>query len=151
VLLPGGPGLDPVSFFAGVVVPGFRQLVFCPRGTGLSDPPALPEGYRIAGYVSDVEELRNHLGVEQLTLCGSSHGVTIALAYAIAHPERVDRMILAGGPARMDAVSGRRWNARGNASEPRQRTAPIVWTPRMRPGRPCEAPARTPSGAMPCA
>ncbi len=120
VLLPGGPGLDPVSYFAGAVVPGFRQLVFCPRGTGLSDPPASPEGYRIAGYVSDVEELRNHLGAEQLTLCGSSHGATIALAYAIAHPERVDRMILAGGPARMDAAF---WQASDRARERFRATA----------------------------
>ncbi|MGI8680400.1 MAG: alpha/beta fold hydrolase [Jatrophihabitans sp.] len=102
ILLPGGPGLDPSAFFANVELPGIQQLVFCPRGTGDSDPPGSPDGYRIAGYVQDVEELRGHLGVEQLTLCGSSHGASVALAYAGSYPHHVDRMILAAGPARMD-------------------------------------------------
>lgn len=104
VMLPGGPGLDPAAFYADVDLPGFEVLVFCPRGTGQSDPPDSPEGYRIAGYVSDVEELRKHLNVPQLTLYGSSHGASTALAYAIAHPGRVERLVLASGPAAMDAA-----------------------------------------------
>lgn len=102
VMLPGGPGLDPPTYFADSRLPGFQQLVFCPRGTGRSDPPATPEGYRIAGYVQDLDALRDHIGASTLTLCGSSHGASTALAYAAAHPDHVDRMILAGGPARMD-------------------------------------------------
>lgn len=102
VMLPGGPGLDPATFYAGVDLPGTSQTVFCPRGTGESDPPDSPDGYRIAGYVSDVEELRTHLDVPRLTLYGSSHGASTALAYAIAHPQRVERLVLASGPAAMD-------------------------------------------------
>lgn len=104
VLLPGGPGLDPAAFYAGVDLPGHRLIVFYPRGTGQSDPPRSLEGYRIAGYVADVEELRKHLDVPQLTLYGSSHGASTALAYAIAHPDRVERLVLASGPATMDAA-----------------------------------------------
>ncbi len=102
VMLPGGPGLDPLAYFAGAEVPGVARLVLCPRGTGQSDPPSSPEGYRIAGYIEDVEYLRSHLGVAQLNLYGSSHGASIALAYATAFPGRVECMVLAGGPARMD-------------------------------------------------
>lgn len=58
VMLPGGPGIDPAAFYADTVLPGFRQLVFAPAGTGRTDPPKTPDGYRIAGYVDDVEELR---------------------------------------------------------------------------------------------
>ena len=104
VLLPGGPGLDPGAFYAGADLPGHRLIVFCPRGTGQSDPPDSVDGYRIAGYVSEVEELRKHLDVPQLTLYGSSHGASTALAYAIAQPDRVARMVLASGPAAMDAA-----------------------------------------------
>ncbi|RAX43719.1 hypothetical protein DQ354_19220 [Arthrobacter sp. AQ5-06] len=104
VLLPGGPGLDPATYFSAVELPGFQRLIFNPRGTGKSDPPATPEGYRIAGYVDDVEALRTHLGHEQLSLYGSSHGASTALAYASAYPERVRSLILASGPARMDAA-----------------------------------------------
>jgi len=102
VMLAGGPGLDPPSFFAQCELPGFQQLVFCSRGTGVSDCPGSPEGYRIAGYIDDVDELRRHLDVEQLTLYGSSHGASITLAYAGSHPDRIERMVLASGPARMD-------------------------------------------------
>ena len=103
VMLPGGPGIDPAAFYAGTELQGFRQLILFPRGTGASDPPMTADGYEIAGYVEDVEELRIHLDVPRLTLYGSSHGGSIALGYASAHPERVDRLVLAGAPARMDA------------------------------------------------
>lgn len=106
VLLPGGPGIDPAAFYARTQLPGFQQVILCPRGTGESDPPATPDGYRIAGYIEDVEELRRHLDVHRLTIYGCSHGASIALGYASAHPESVDRMVLAAGPARMDASFG---------------------------------------------
>lgn len=102
VMLPGGPGIDPAAFYAGAQLPGFRQLILFPRGTGVSDPPASADGYEIAGYIDDVEELRVHLDLPHLNLYGSSHGASIALGYASAHPERVSRMVLAAGPARMD-------------------------------------------------
>jgi len=88
VMLPGGPGLDPETYFANSGLQGLSALVFCPRGTGRSDPPPTPEGYRMAGYVEDVEELRLHLGVPTLTLYGSSHGASTALAYACLLSER---------------------------------------------------------------
>ncbi len=103
VLLPAGPGLDPYSYYHDAHLASFQSVVLCPRGTGLSDPPANPDGYRIAGYVEDVEELRKHLGLDQLLLYGSSHGASSALAYAAQFPERVRRLVLANGPARMDA------------------------------------------------
>ncbi len=103
VMLAGGPGLDPAAFYADVDLPGFQRLVFCPRGTGESDPPDSPDGYRIAGYVDDLDELHRHLGSAQLTLYGSSHGASTALAYARTYPEQVDRMVLASGPARLNA------------------------------------------------
>lgn len=104
VMLPGGPGLDPSAYYGDVDLPGFQLVVFCPRGTGGSDPPSEPEGYRLAGYVSDVEELRLHLDVPRLTLYGSSHGASTALAYATVQAEKVERLVLASGPARMDAA-----------------------------------------------
>ena len=103
IMLPGGPGIDPVAYFAGTALPGFTQMVSCPQGTGESDPPTTADGYRINGYVQDLEHLRLHLDVPRLTLYGSSHGASTALAYATKYPRHVDRMVLAAGPARMDA------------------------------------------------
>ncbi len=44
-----------------------------------------------AHLVADIERLREHLGIEQWLVVGVSWGVTLALAYAQAHPDRVNR------------------------------------------------------------
>jgi pimeloyl-ACP methyl ester carboxylesterase len=102
VCIPGGPGMDPEAYFAELELPGHEMLVFAPRGTGQSSAPSSGGGYGIAGYVDDVEALRLHLGQQRLTLYGNSHGACVALAYAGAHPDRVERLVLTNGPARMD-------------------------------------------------
>jgi pimeloyl-ACP methyl ester carboxylesterase len=102
VCIPGGPGMDPEAYFAELSLPRHELLVFAPRGTGESSAATTSSGYGIAGYVDDIEELRVHLGLEKLTLYGNSHGACVALAYAGAHPDRVGRLVLTNGPARMD-------------------------------------------------
>jgi pimeloyl-ACP methyl ester carboxylesterase len=99
---PGGPGMDPEAYFAAMDLPGFELLVFAPRGTGASTRPPTLEGYRMAGYVADLESLRLHLGLEALTLYGNSHGGMVTLAYATTHPDHVERFVVTNGPARMD-------------------------------------------------
>jgi len=39
----------------------------------------------------DMEQLREHLGVDRWLLWGGSWGATLALAYAERHPDRVSR------------------------------------------------------------
>jgi proline iminopeptidase len=53
-----------------------------------------PSAYGRSRDVADLEELRKHLGVEQLVLLGHSAGGFLAQQYAIEHPEHVERMIL---------------------------------------------------------
>jgi proline-specific peptidase len=101
VCVPGGPGLDPEGYFAGVELPGLEMLIFAPRGTGLSTPPQSSDEYRIAGYVEDLESLRVHLGLDRLSLYGNSYGGSVALAYASTHPDRVDRLIISNAAARV--------------------------------------------------
>jgi len=50
--------------------------------------------YTTPASVEDLEAIRAELGVERLTLFGISYGTELALAYARAHPDRVDRLIL---------------------------------------------------------
>jgi pimeloyl-ACP methyl ester carboxylesterase len=104
VCVPGGPGMDPEAYFAALDLPGFELLVFAPRGTGASSPPPTPERYKIADYVDDLEALRVHLGTEQLTLYGSSHGGMIVLAYAGYKPQRVRRFVVSSALARLDGT-----------------------------------------------
>lgn len=71
-----------------------------PRGTDGSERPADRRAYTIEDYVSDVEELRAHLRLDRMALFGHSHGGVVAIAYAAAYPERVERLILASTLAR---------------------------------------------------
>jgi pimeloyl-ACP methyl ester carboxylesterase len=126
---PGGPGFSSL-YFGDLAGLGERlELVMLnPRGTDRSDRPADARAYGIADYVADLEELRAHLGVERIDLLGHSHGGVVAMAYAAAHPTRVDRLILASTLARfaaeqeeamvraMEARSGEPWYAGARAA-----------------------------------
>ena len=97
----GGPGFS--SLYLGNLggLDEHLELVLLdPRGTGGSDRPADPRGYAIDDYADDVEELREHLGLERIDLLGHSHGGVVAMAYAARYPERVGRLILASTLAR---------------------------------------------------
>jgi pimeloyl-ACP methyl ester carboxylesterase len=121
---PGGPGFSSL-YFADLAALGdeLELVLLDPRGTGGSDPARDPGQYAIADYASDVEELREHLGLEQLLLFGHSHGGVVAVEYAASHPDRVERLILAStlprhGPEQeaamqraVEARAGKPWYA----------------------------------------
>ncbi|HVL52976.1 MAG TPA: alpha/beta fold hydrolase, partial [Vitreimonas sp.] len=56
-------------------------------------PEELPR-YATSQVVGDLEALRAHLGHERLVLYGESYGTEVAQAYAIAHPDRVEALVL---------------------------------------------------------
>lgn len=63
------------------------------RGHGLSERPAT--GYTTGDMVADLAALLDELGVGQpVALVGNSFGGVVALAFARAFPERVDRIVL---------------------------------------------------------
>lgn len=78
----------------------YRIVLFDQRGCGRSTPPADEPDIDLgsnttAHLLRDVELLRQHLGVTSWTILGMSWGTTLALAYAEAHPQRVDALVLA--------------------------------------------------------
>lgn len=100
VYLHGGPGggssvgarryFDPARY---------RAVLFDQRGCGRSRPLASEPGADLstnttAHLVADIERLREHLGVDRWLVFGISWGVTLALVYAQAHPERVTALVL---------------------------------------------------------
>jgi pimeloyl-ACP methyl ester carboxylesterase len=93
---PGGPGFS-ATYFGDLAAlwEQFTLIMLNPRGTGGSDRPRDPRAYQIDDYVSDLEDLRRHLGLESMHLLGHSHGGVVAMAYAAAHPARVRRLVLA--------------------------------------------------------
>src|SRR6476620_10078643 len=98
---PGGPGFSS-RYFGALAGLGdsFTLILLDPRGTGGSDHPADARAYDIADYVADLDELRWHLGLERMLLLGHSHGGVVAAAYATAHSERVEKLVLASTVAR---------------------------------------------------
>ncbi len=77
----------------------YRIVLMDQRGCGRSTPLASDADADLSTnttphLVRDIERLREHLGVERWTILGVSWGTTLALAYALAHPERVDALVL---------------------------------------------------------
>lgn len=93
---PGGPGMSARYFgdLAGLCSDRLRLVLLNPRGTEASSPPG--DGrYELADYAADLEALRLHLGLERLELLGHSHGGFVSMVYALEHPDRLDRLVLA--------------------------------------------------------
>ncbi|MEP6966638.1 MAG: prolyl aminopeptidase [Pseudomonadota bacterium] len=97
VVLHGGPGgaINPTMrrFFDPA---RWRVALFDQRGCGKSRPNASLQDNDTWRLVEDIERLRRRLGVERWTVFGGSWGSTLALAYAISHPERVAGLVLRG-------------------------------------------------------
>ena len=69
------------------------------RGFGFTQRPANPaeaKAYTMAAWVQQAVDLLDALNIEQTDLVGNSFGGALALALAIAHPQRVRRLVLMG-------------------------------------------------------
>jgi pimeloyl-ACP methyl ester carboxylesterase/DNA-binding CsgD family transcriptional regulator len=64
------------------------------RGFGLSDWRV--DDFSLPARLGDLEAVLAATGLERFALLGMSGGSSVAMAYAIAHPERVSRLILYG-------------------------------------------------------
>ncbi len=97
VLCHGGPGLwdmfgdeaPALAEAAGVTTVRWDQ-----RGCGRS---ARRGPYSVARSVADLDAVRAWLGVPAVSLLGHSWGATLALAYTLAHPERVRALVYVCG------------------------------------------------------
>jgi proline iminopeptidase len=102
VVLHGGPGAhhDYLLPQYDRLARGRALLYYDQRGGGRSPAPReIPVGWR--EHVADLEALRDHWGLERLTLLGYSWGGLLAVLYALEHPRRVERLALvASAPVR---------------------------------------------------
>ena len=97
LFLHGGPGAGCQPYHRQFFDPGiFRIVLFDQRGAGRSTPHANLEANTTAHLVSDIETIRERLGIDRWLVFGGSWGSTLGLVYAIQHPKRVSGMILRG-------------------------------------------------------
>lgn len=75
---------------------GSRQRVLAPDllGHGASSAPREPDRYRLEQQAVDLAALLDQLGEDAVDLLGYSMGGRLALAFALAYPARVRRLLL---------------------------------------------------------
>jgi pimeloyl-ACP methyl ester carboxylesterase len=74
---------------------GRRLVRYDSRNMGMSDRHA--RRFDFDSLVTDLETVVDAAGLERFAIFGTSQGVSVAVAYAARHPERVSHLILLGG------------------------------------------------------
>lgn len=97
VVVHGGPGGNSYNFERrpGPDLEKFATVVYYEqRGSGRSAAPADTNAYSTALLVADLDALRDSLHLARIVPLGFSYGGELALEYALAHPEHVERVVL---------------------------------------------------------
>jgi proline iminopeptidase len=84
----------------------FRCHLVNAPGCGRTSPPADISGYGLPGIIAFFEEVRERLDLGRVTVMGHSWGGLVAGAWAAAHPESVDRLVVIDGYSGGAAGSG---------------------------------------------
>ena len=94
-LLHGGPGGDHLRFKQhSLAIENDAQLVFIDhRGCGRSKKTKQAD-YTLDNNIEDLEALRKHLGLERISILGTSYGGIVAQGYALRYPKCVEKLIL---------------------------------------------------------
>ncbi|KPI01365.1 hypothetical protein OK074_0618 [Actinobacteria bacterium OK074] len=96
VLCHGGPGLwDMFTDVAALLADRATVIRWDQRGCGRSERCAGP--WTTERFVADLDAVRRHFGLDNMTLLGHSWGAQLALSYALAHPDRVTRLVYVAG------------------------------------------------------
>lgn len=71
---------------------GHRLVAFDARGHGASDPAA-PAAYEYSDLAGDLERVLDGLEIDRAAIAGSSMGAATAVAFTLAHRERVSALV----------------------------------------------------------
>ena len=112
----GAPGMsthnEPRNAF-GKLSEWMRVVTFDARGSGDS---AYVGPYTHEQWVADVDAIREHFQAQKIVMGGGSYGGFITLEYALAHPDRVEALVLRDTAAR-DYSEEAKQNALARAKE----------------------------------
>jgi len=95
VWLHGGPGSSASPLHRRFFDPAvFWIIQYDQRGCGRSLPAGAIAHNETSDLIADIERLREHLGLASWSVVGGSWGGALALLYAQAHCDRIERMLL---------------------------------------------------------
>lgn len=95
LVLHGGPGSGCSPRLLSLYDPARQRIVaFDQRGAGQSQPVGETRANTTTHLIADIELVRAHLGIARWRVTGGSWGATLALAYAMAHPQVVTGLVL---------------------------------------------------------
>jgi len=96
-VLHGGPGAGCSPYMRRFFNPEKYLIVLHDqRGSGKSKPTKELAENNTNALISDIEQLRLHLSLDEIILFGGSWGTTLSIAYAEEYPENVKAMVLRG-------------------------------------------------------
>jgi len=102
IVVNGGPGFDHTYEHVSSVWETFakkrRVIFYDQRGTGRS-PATKDQTYTLADQISDLEDLRTHVGADRIELLGHSWGGYLVMAYAASHAEHIAHLIIVDSAA----------------------------------------------------
>jgi 3-oxoadipate enol-lactonase len=93
----------------------FRVIRFDARGHGRS--PVTPRPYSLEGLADDARRLLDRLAIAKAHWVGLSMGAMIGMAFAIEHPPRLGRLVLANTTSSYGPEGRAMWEARAKAVE----------------------------------
>ena len=99
VVVHGGPGAPSAGMPRLLDPSAYRVVVIHQRNCGRSTPSAADPATDLSAnttsaLIADMESVRDLLGIHRWLVLGGSWGVTLGLAYAVAHPDRVSALVL---------------------------------------------------------
>jgi proline iminopeptidase len=96
VVVHGGPGnsMESIRPDFGPAAAGRRVIYYDQRGNGGSSLEMDRSRLAIGRHVADLEAIRAHFGLARMNLLGNSWGGLLVAYYALAHPDRVARLVL---------------------------------------------------------
>jgi 3-oxoadipate enol-lactonase len=98
---------------AGRLAADHRVVRFDARGHGKSPVPKRP--YSLDGMAEDALALLDRLGIEKAHWVGLSMGAMIGMAFALEHPGRLGRLVLANTTSSYGPEGRSMWQARAKA------------------------------------
>lgn len=108
VVVHGGPGgsLESVRPDFTRLAQGRTVIYYDQRGNGRSDLIDDEQRVGLKYQIADLDAVRRHFKLEKIALLGNSWGGFLISAYAAAHPDRIERLILdAPAPPRIEHLA----------------------------------------------